>query len=146
MTHISQFAVKDFDANENSNELKEYQVEVITFDGESEMVYVEAYNEDEASNIAAARVGNADYTMFTLTTKQDFFPERRSAKRLTFFLLSPPTGTAECILIIRLPPLRCVCEIAALPSRSLSARFRPAWLIVAVVGTFVLRKLADFHC
>ena len=32
MTHISQFAVKDFDANENSNELKEYQVEVITFD------------------------------------------------------------------------------------------------------------------
>ena len=63
MTHISQFAVKDFDAYENSNELKEYQVEVITFDGESETVYVEAYNEDEASNIAAARVGNADYTM-----------------------------------------------------------------------------------
>ena len=31
MTHISQFAVKDFDAYENSNELKEYQVEVITF-------------------------------------------------------------------------------------------------------------------
>ena len=54
MTHISQFAVKDFDAYENSNELKEYQVEVITFDGESETVYVEAYNEDEASNKAAA--------------------------------------------------------------------------------------------
>lgn len=63
MTHISQFAVKDFDAYENSNELKEYQVEVITFDGESETVYVEAYNEDEASNKAAAQVGNADYTM-----------------------------------------------------------------------------------
>lgn len=63
MTHISQFAVKDFDAYENSNELKEYQVEVITFDGESEMVYVEAYNEDEASNMAAAQVGNADYVM-----------------------------------------------------------------------------------
>ena len=46
MTHISQFAVKDFDAYENSNELKEYQVEVITFDGESETVYVDAYNED----------------------------------------------------------------------------------------------------
>ena len=59
----SQLAVKDFDAYDNSNELKEYQVEVITFDGESETVYVEAYNEDEASNIAAARVGNADYTM-----------------------------------------------------------------------------------
>lgn len=50
-------------ANENDNELKEYQVEVITFDGESETVYVEAYNEDEASNKAAAQVGNADYTM-----------------------------------------------------------------------------------
>ena len=63
MTHISQFAVKNINANENNNELKEFQVEVVTFDGESEIVYVEAYNEDEASNIAAARVGNADYTM-----------------------------------------------------------------------------------
>ena len=59
----SQFAVKDIDAYENGNELKEYQVEVITFDGESETVYVEAYNEDEASNMAAAQVGNADYVM-----------------------------------------------------------------------------------
>ena len=50
-------------ANENDNELKEYQVEVITFDGESETVYVEAYNEAEASDKAAAQVGNADYTM-----------------------------------------------------------------------------------
>ena len=32
MTHISQFAVMDSFANENDNELKEYQVEVITFD------------------------------------------------------------------------------------------------------------------
>ena len=63
MTHISQFAIKNFDANENGNELKEYQVEVSTFDGESETVYVEAYNEAEASNKAAAQVGNADYTM-----------------------------------------------------------------------------------
>ena len=50
-------------ANENDNELKEYQVEVITFDGESETVYVEAYYEAEASDKAAAQVGNADYTM-----------------------------------------------------------------------------------
>ena len=63
MTHISQFAVMDSFANENDNELKEYQVEVITFDGESETVYVEAYNEAEASDKAAAQVGNADYTM-----------------------------------------------------------------------------------
>ena len=59
----SLFAAMDFDAYENSNELKEYQVEVVTFDGESETVYVEAYNEAEASNMAAAQVGNADYTM-----------------------------------------------------------------------------------
>ena len=59
----SLFAVKDFDAYENSNELKEYQVEVVTFDGESVTVYVEAYNEDEASCIAAEQVGDADYTM-----------------------------------------------------------------------------------
>ena len=63
MTHISQFAVKNIDAYKNSNKLKEYQVEVVTFDGESETVYVEAYNEDEASNMAASQVGNADYTM-----------------------------------------------------------------------------------
>ena len=63
MTHISQFAVKDIDAYKNSKKLKEYQVEVVTFDGESETVYVEAYNEAEASNKAAAQVGNADYTM-----------------------------------------------------------------------------------
>ena len=37
----------------------------------------------------------------------------------------------------------CDCRLS---SRSLSARFRPAVLIVAVVGTFVLRELADFHC
>ena len=63
MTHISQFAVKDIDAYKNSKKLKEYQVEVVTFDGESETVYVEAHNEAEASDIAAAHVGNADYTM-----------------------------------------------------------------------------------
>ena len=38
-------------------------VEVITFDGESETVYVEAYSEDEAQDKAAAEVENADYTM-----------------------------------------------------------------------------------
>ena len=46
-----------------SNSMKEYQVEVITFDGDSETVYVEARSEEEASNMAAEIVGNADYTM-----------------------------------------------------------------------------------
>ncbi len=43
--------------------MKEYQVEVITFDGDSQTVYVEARNEEEASDRAADMVGNADYTM-----------------------------------------------------------------------------------
>ena len=83
-------------------------------------------------------------TLWFTLTKQAFFPERRSAKRLTFFLLAPPPGIAECILIIRLPPLRCVCAIVASPSRSLCARFRPAWLIVADFATSVLSELCCF--
>ena len=46
-----------------SNELREYQVEVITFDGDSEIVYVEAYDEHEALDTAASMVDNADYCM-----------------------------------------------------------------------------------
>lgn len=47
----------------DSNELNDYQVEVVTFDGEVEIVNVEALNEQEAADKAAAIVGNADYTM-----------------------------------------------------------------------------------
>ena len=61
MTHVMNYTAAS-SLNDN-NRLMEYMVEVITFDGESEIVYVEAYNEDEASNKAAAQVGNADYTM-----------------------------------------------------------------------------------
>ena len=63
MTHISLFAAMNSFENDYNDEVIEYQVEVVTFDGESETVYVEAYNEDEASNMAAAQVGNADYVM-----------------------------------------------------------------------------------
>lgn len=61
MTHVMNYTAAS-SLNDN-NRLMEYMVEVITFDGESEIVYVEAYNEDEASDIAAAQVGDADYTM-----------------------------------------------------------------------------------
>ena len=61
MTHVMNYTAAS-SLNDN-NRLMEYMVEVITFDGESETVYVEAYNEAEASNRAAALVGNADYTM-----------------------------------------------------------------------------------
>ena len=60
MTHIMSFAAS---ASSPSNSMKEYQVEVITFDGDSETVYVEARSEEEASNMASEIVGNADYTM-----------------------------------------------------------------------------------
>lgn len=61
MTHVINYsAASTLNAD---NVLREYMVEVITFDGESETVYVEAYSEDEAQDKAAAEVGNADYTM-----------------------------------------------------------------------------------
>jgi hypothetical protein len=64
MSHINLFSeMNSFGFNHNSDELKEYQVEVITFDGESERVFVEAGNEDEAAEIACSMVEDADYTM-----------------------------------------------------------------------------------
>lgn len=60
MTHVMNYTAA---ASQNENILMEYMVEVITFDGDSEIVYVEAYNEDEAQMKAAAEVPNADYTM-----------------------------------------------------------------------------------
>lgn len=60
MTHIMNFAAS---TTSRSNRMKEYQVEVIDFDGDSHTVYVEARNEEEASDMAADMVGNADYTM-----------------------------------------------------------------------------------
>ena len=47
----------------SNNKLMEYMIEVITFDGESEIVYVEAENAEEAQAKAAAEVPDADYTM-----------------------------------------------------------------------------------
>ena len=48
---------------DNTNELREYQIEVITFDGDSEIVYVEAHDAYEAQSKAVEMVENADYTM-----------------------------------------------------------------------------------
>ena len=63
MTHISQFSAVDTYDYSNYNTVKEYQVEVVTFDGEQETVTVEAASPEEASAMAAEIVGNADYTM-----------------------------------------------------------------------------------
>lgn len=61
MTHVISTSV--LSALRPSTSLKEYQVEVVTYDGESETVYVEAYTDEEAHNLAAAQVPDADYTM-----------------------------------------------------------------------------------
>lgn len=57
MTYVSCISL------DTNRRLKEYQVEVITFDGESEIVYVVASTSEEAQEKAAAQVPNADYTM-----------------------------------------------------------------------------------
>jgi hypothetical protein len=57
MTYVSCISL------DTNRRLKEYQVEVITFDGESEIVYVVARTSEEAQEKAAAQVPNADYTM-----------------------------------------------------------------------------------
>ncbi len=60
MTYVSNI----FNSSLNSNRsLKDYSVEVITFDGESITVEVEARSAEEAQEIAASQVENADYTM-----------------------------------------------------------------------------------
>lgn len=57
MTYVSCISL------DTNRRLKEYQVEVMTFDGESEIVYVVARTSEEAQEKAAAQVPNADYTM-----------------------------------------------------------------------------------
>ncbi len=57
------FSNSAFFALNSNDELRIFTVEVITFDGDSEIVEVEAYDADEAQAQAAALVDNADYTM-----------------------------------------------------------------------------------
>jgi hypothetical protein len=53
-----------FDSSLNSNrKLKYFSVEVITFDGESYTIEVEARTAEEAQEIAASQYDNVDYTM-----------------------------------------------------------------------------------
>ena len=60
MTHVMNI----FDSSLISNrKLKYFSVEVITFDGDSNTVEIEARDEDEAQEIAASQFDNVDYTM-----------------------------------------------------------------------------------
>ena len=49
--------------NNYNDEVIEYQVEVVNFDGETEIVFVEAHNKQEAADKAAEMVEDADYTI-----------------------------------------------------------------------------------
>lgn len=57
MTYVSCISL------DSNRRLKEYQVEVITYNGESEIVYLVARTSEEAQEKAAAQVEDADYTM-----------------------------------------------------------------------------------
>lgn len=61
MTYVAQFSCFSSPASEES--LKEYQVEIVTFDGESFYESVEAASEEEAADLAAAMVDNTDFVM-----------------------------------------------------------------------------------
>lgn len=60
MTHVINSFINSFVSD---NECKYFSIEVITYDGQSVMLEVEADNADEAQELAAAQVENADYTM-----------------------------------------------------------------------------------
>lgn len=57
MTYVSCISL------DTNRRLKEYMVEVITFNGESGIVYVVARTAEEAQAKAADQVPDADYTM-----------------------------------------------------------------------------------
>lgn len=61
MTYVS---TNIFGSSLNNNRRNKYfTVEVITFDGDSYLVEVEARNADEAQEIAASQFEDVDYTM-----------------------------------------------------------------------------------
>ena len=60
MTYVMSIAAASLNSN---NALKYWTIEVITFDGESVIVEVEARTAEEAQEMAASEVDNADYCM-----------------------------------------------------------------------------------
>lgn len=57
------FSNSNFFSSNYNNELRNYTIEVITFDGESEIFEIEAEDANEACNIATSMVENVDYAM-----------------------------------------------------------------------------------
>ncbi|GFI12655.1 hypothetical protein IMSAGC008_00179 [Muribaculaceae bacterium] len=59
-------AIVQFSRNlspESVNTLNQYIVEVISYEGDSEVLYIDASSEAEALNTAVALSNNADYAM-----------------------------------------------------------------------------------
>ncbi len=61
MTYVAQFS--RFSSPSSDETYKEYQVEIVTFDGDSYFETIEAASEEEAAEIAAGMVGNTDFVM-----------------------------------------------------------------------------------
>ena len=61
MTAIVQFSRNP--PPESVNTLNQYIVEVISYEGDSEVLYIDASSEAEALNTAVALSNNADYAM-----------------------------------------------------------------------------------
>lgn len=57
------FSNSNFFSSNYNNELRNYTIEVITFDGESEIFEIEAEDANEACSMATSMVENADYAM-----------------------------------------------------------------------------------
>lgn len=57
------FSSSNFNSFSSDNVLSIFTIEVITFDGESHIFEIEAANGDEALDIAATMVSDADYCM-----------------------------------------------------------------------------------
>ena len=60
MTHVINYSASSLSSN---RKLKWYTIEVITYDGESEVVEIEARDDEEAQDLAAAQFNDVDYTM-----------------------------------------------------------------------------------
>lgn len=75
----------------SDNELHQYQVEVITYDGDSETVYLEARDADEAQQMAANLVANADYTMVQFAQHEPQPKAERQGTRAEALAPAQPT-------------------------------------------------------
>lgn len=61
MTYVAQFSC--FSSPASSETFREYQVEIVTFDGDSFFESIVAASEEEAAEMAASMFDNTDFVM-----------------------------------------------------------------------------------